>query len=201
MTSRTGLTLIELVVALTITGLVMITGYSALSTLVDHRDRVVAATDSVTTIAGKRQLLVDLLRGAQLNISGQAKFEGIGGVDHDLPDDALTFVTNAPTPADANQTLVRVYIDREEKTPERGLMMEIADTRGDPGKRIELDPRVSGLEIRYLSGVFGKRTWLDSWVSTTVLPSAVRLSFVSAQNDSVPPLLRVPIIVPLGTVQ
>ena len=193
--------MIELLVALTITGMVMSVGYGALSTMVDHRARVMAATDAVTGAAAKRRMLIGWLGGARLTIEGDATFEGLQGMDEERSDDALTFVTNAPTPLGTNEAVVRVYIDRDEKTPEVGLAVALTDRKGGPIRRIEIDPRATGLEIRYLSGLFGHRAWLESWVSTTVLPSAVRLVVSSAVPDSLPPLLRPAMIVPLGSVQ
>lgn len=201
MICRRGLTLIELLVALTITGLMMGSGYGALSVMVDHRARVMAATDAVASAAAKRRMLTGWLRGARLTIEGDATFEGLHGVDEDRPDDALTFVTNAPTPLGSNETIVHVYIDRDDKTPERGLTVSLADRKGGVTRRIEVDPHATGLDIRYLSGLFGKRAWLESWVSTTVLPSAVTLTASSEQPDSLPALLRPAIVVPLGSVQ
>jgi prepilin-type N-terminal cleavage/methylation domain-containing protein len=198
---RRGLTLIELLVALSITGLVMASGYGALSVMIDHRGRVMTATDAVAGAAAKRRMLEGWLRGARLNIYGDATFEGLHGVDEDRPDDALTFLTNASTPLGTGETLVRVYIDRDDKTPERGLTVALTDRKGGATRRIEVDPRATALDIRYLSGVFGKRAWLESWVSTTVLPSAVRLTVSSEEPDSLPSLLRPAIVVPLGSVQ
>ena len=201
MICRRGLTLIELLVALAITGLMMGSGYGALSVMVDHRARVMAATDAVASAAAKRRMLTGWLRGARLTIEGDATFEGLHGVDEDRPDDALTFVTNAPTPLGMPETVIHVYIDRDDKTPERGLTVSLADRKGGVTRRIEVDPRATGLDIRYLSGLFGKRAWLESWVSTTVLPSAVTLTASSEQADSLPELLRPAIVVSLGSVQ
>jgi prepilin-type N-terminal cleavage/methylation domain-containing protein len=201
MIPRRGLTLIELLVALTITGLVMGSGYGALSVLVDHRTHVMAATDAVASAAAKRRMLEGWLRGARLNIDGDEKFEGLHGLDEDRPDDALTFLTNAPTPLGIDESIIHVYIDRDDKTPERGLCVTLTDRNGQGTRRIEVDPRVTALDIRYLSGAFGKRAWLESWVSTTVLPSAVRLTLSSEEPDSLPSLLRPAIVVPLGSVQ
>jgi prepilin-type N-terminal cleavage/methylation domain-containing protein len=199
--SRRGLTLIELLVALTITGMVMSAGYGALSTMVDHRTRIMTATDAATSAAAKRRMLIGWLRGARLDVDGNAKFEGLHGVEEDRPDDALTFLTNAPTPLGSNETEVRVYIDRDHKTRERGLTVALSDRKGGATRRIEVDPRATSLDIRYLSGMFGARAWLESWVSTSVLPSAVRLTVASEQPDSLPALLRPAIVVPLGVVQ
>jgi type II secretory pathway component PulJ len=195
------LTLVELLVALSITGLVMVSGYGALSAMVDHRAHVMAATDAVASASSKRRMLEGWFRGARLSVDGDEKFEGLHGVDQDRPDDALTFVTNAPTPLGIGETIVRVYIDRDDKTPERGLTVALTDRKGSTPRRMEVDPRATALDIRYLSGVFGKRAWLDSWVSTSVLPSAVRITMASEEPDSLPSLLRPAIVVPLGSVQ
>jgi hypothetical protein len=160
-----------------------------------------AVTDAVASSAAKRRMLIGWLRGARLNIAGDATFEGLPGVDDYRSDDALSFVTNAPTPIGTNETIVRVYIDRDDKTPEQGLAVVLSDRKGGPARRIEIEPSATGLQIRYLSGLFGNRAWLESWVSTTVLPSAAMLTISSEQPDSLPPLLRPAIVVPLGSVQ
>lgn len=201
MTSRRGLTLIELIVALAITGLVMTSGYGALSVMVDRRTTLVTATDEVSNAAAKRRFLVDMLKGARLTVEGDATFTGLHGVENDRPDDALTFMTNARTPLGVPETLVRLYVDRDDKTPERGLTVELRDRKSGIPERIEIDPHVTGLEIRYLSGIFGSRAWLDSWVSTTVVPTAVEVTLSNEQPDSLAALLRPPMFVRLGTVQ
>ena len=96
---------------------------------------------------------------------------------------------------------MRVYIDRDDKTPERGLTVSLTDRKGGATRRIEVDPRATALDIRYLSGAFGKRAWLESWVSTTVLPTAVRITMSSENPDSLASLLRPAIVVPMGSVQ
>lgn len=201
MICRRGLTLIELLVALTITGLVMSAGYGALSVMVDRRAHLMAETNQIANAAAKRRFLVNMLKGARLTVEGDATFEGLQGEDGDRPDDALTFMTNAPTPLGTQETIVRLYVDRDEKTPESGVTVELRDRKAGVPQRIEIDPHATGLQIRYLSGVFGQRAWLESWVSTTVVPSAVMLTLSNEQPDSLVALLRPPMVVRLGTVQ
>jgi hypothetical protein len=67
-----------------------------------------------------------------------------------------------------------------------------------------LAPDATGLRVRYLSSVFGQRSWLDSWVSTSVLPAALelRIAFDSTttagRERAAHALLGTPLLVPLG---
>jgi prepilin-type N-terminal cleavage/methylation domain-containing protein len=198
---RRGLTLIELLVALTITGLVMGFGYAALSFMVDHRTRVMASSEEIISAAAKRRMLVSWLRGARVPIEGDTTFQGVQGIDADRPDDALTFVTVAPTPLGSHETVVRVYVDRDHTTPEHGLSVMLTDRNGATVRRMEVEPHVTGLDIRYLSGIAGTTSWRESWSSTPSLPTAVRLTVSSEDPDGLPSLLRPPIVVGLWRVE
>jgi hypothetical protein len=44
----------------------------------------------------------------------------------------------------------------------------------------------------------GDRGWLPSWVSSTIIPSGVEIRLA---GDSLPPLLRLPLMVAIGGVQ
>jgi hypothetical protein len=61
--------------------------------------------------------------------------------------------------------------------------------------------------VRYLSSLFGQRCWLDSWVSTSVLPAAIEIRIVfdsAATSDTTRAahaLLAEPMLVPLGARQ
>jgi hypothetical protein len=46
--------------------------------------------------------------------------------------------------------------------------------------------------------VLGGPRWLPSWISTTALPDGLRLELSPAPGDSLPALLRLPLLVPLG---
>jgi hypothetical protein len=40
--------------------------------------------------------------------------------------------------------------------------------------------------------------WLPSWISNTILPAAVEVRLLPAANDSLPPLLAMPLVVATG---
>lgn len=195
-----GLTLMELVVALAITGLIMAAGYGALGAVIDQRARATEAMDAALRAAAVRSSLEAWVAGARLSAEESgAVFRGLDGVFDRLPDDELTFVTTASTPLGHGEALVRLYVDRDEETPERGLVAAFSEPRGTRTMRLEVEPRVAGLELRYVSHLVRGRRTLPSWISTTVLPAGVELTLVPARGDSLPALLRRPLVVPLAS--
>lgn len=194
-----GMTLLEVVVALTVVGLVLAAGYVAFGQITDHRRRAADATDAVVRPAVIRASLRGWLAGARLVADeGGPPFRGLDGIAGDLADDRIAFLTSARTPLGAAPALVRIAVDRDAETPERGLVADFAEWRGTRRLRVEIAPQAVGLEVRYLSGVPGERRWLPSWVSSTVLPAGLELTLVAAADDSLPPLLALPLRVPLG---
>jgi prepilin-type N-terminal cleavage/methylation domain-containing protein len=208
--ARTGLTLIELVVAVTIAGIVLAAGYAALGQIADSRQRARAATDVVSRSAAIRRTIRAWVAGARLTIEEDAVvFRGLDGVHDggddprtrsrfDLPDDEVTFLTTATTPLGANGTVVRIFVDRDEKTPERGLVARLTELGSVRAATVELEPHVSSLDVRYLSSVLGAPQWLPSWISSSVMPGGVELRIGALSADSLPPLLSLPLTVAFG---
>lgn len=206
---RRGLTLIELVVAVTIGGILLAAGYTVLGQITDMRERARAATDVVSRSAAVRRTIRSWLAGARLTIEEDViLFRGLDGVHEagneprtrasaDVPDDDLTFFTTAATPLGANGTVVRLFIDRDEKTRERGLVAHFSELGSVRTATVELEPSISTLDARYLSSVLGVPQWLPSWISSSVMPAGVELR-LSASTDSLPPLLAMPMTVAFG---
>lgn len=192
------MTLLELVVGLTVTGLVITAGFAALEMLGDRRQAVEAAMNLATRAANERAEIESWLAGVRLvPEEGGPNFRGLDGVNDRMPDDELTFLTTAPTPLGAGETIVRLYVDRDSATPEQGLTAVFAEWRGTSVRRVELDHSIAGLDARYLSTMMGERMWLASWISSTVLPAGVEFRFLAAAGDSLPPVFQVPILVPV----
>jgi len=193
-----GMTLLELVVGLTVTGLVVTAGFGALQMLGDRRLQAEAAMNAVARAANERAELESWLAGTRLVAEeGGPDFRGLDGVRDRTPDDELTFLTTAPTPLRTGETVVRLYVDRDPGTPEQGLTAVFGDWRGTSLRRVELDRSVDGFDARYWSTMMGERTWLPSWISSTVLPAGVELRFLAAAGDTLMPLLQLPLLVPL----
>ena len=197
--TRRGLTLIELVVALAITGVAMAAGFGAIGSVLDQRGRVEQAGAAIASAAAERGELISWLGGTHLTVEeGGPSFRGLDGVSGDSADDELTVLTTAATPLETDETILRLYVDRDERTPERGLTAVFTEWRGTGSVRQELDPRVTGLAIRYRSSLLTGAAWLPSWISSTILPAGVEVTLSGDGPDSLPALLRVPIVVPLA---
>jgi len=197
--SRAGMTLLELLVGLTITGMALAAGYGALATTLDQRERAVRATEGVEAAARVRRTLIAWVAGARLEPDASGpEFQGIDAEEGAWPDDELSFLTSASTPLGPARTVVRLGIDHDPRTPERGLVADLREWRGTRAQRVELIPQARGLELRFLSGTHREQSWLDSWISTSILPAGVELRVRAEEPDSVPPLLRLPVVVPLG---
>lgn len=202
-----GMTLLEVIVGLTITGLAVSAGYGALASVLDQRDRAEQVLSSSLQAANIRRELRQWLAGARLTIEEDGPgFRGLDGVwegggreerrNGSTSDDAVTFLTTASTPLQASDVIVHLAVDHDPETRAEGLIARFKTWRGKDETVIEVDPRVQGLEIRYFSIPLGDSGWLPSWISRSMLPSGIEVTLI---GDSLPPLLTVPMLVPLGT--
>jgi prepilin-type N-terminal cleavage/methylation domain-containing protein len=166
---RAGMTLLEVIVALTIAGSALASGAAVLGFLTDQQAR--AGTQAVVSASAVRGAIRHWISEARLATEGDAEFRGRPGES-----DELTFVTSAPTDVSASGTIVRLYVASADSATGRGLMAELRPWRhaGAP-VTVSLVPDATALHVRYLSSTSGRRSWLDSWVTTSVLPAALEL--------------------------
>ncbi|MFW5947893.1 MAG: prepilin-type N-terminal cleavage/methylation domain-containing protein [Gemmatimonadota bacterium] len=198
MSARPGMTLLELLIGLVVVGAALAAGYGALASVADHRERAVRTMERAAREALVRRTLVEWLRGARLTVdNGGPPFAGMDAVLDGVPDDELAFLTSAPTLAGVGDGVVRLFIDRDEETPERGLVAELSEWRGTRRERVELVPGAVSLDARYLFGVRGRR-WIPGWITSSVLPLGVELRLAAAPGDTLPRLLAQPIVVATG---
>lgn len=195
---RAGVTLIELVVALTITLTVFTAGYGALGVVIDGRERAVAALDQDLRAASVRTSLQAWLSGVRLTAeSSRPVFNGADGVHQGLPDDEVVFLTSAPTPLGGGLAVVRLYVDRDPGTPETGLVADIGAWLGTARARVSLVPDAVGLDVQYRSHLLSGRPWHPSWISSSVVPAGLELRVVGGEEAPLHPLLAYPIRVPI----
>lgn len=190
----------ELIVALTITGMAVSAGYAALAQVTDRQGDLERASNEVHESASVRSTLVDWLDGARIDPVRQGpSFRGLDSRRDGLPDDALTFLTGAPTPLDVARTSITLRIARDSAGAAQGLTALLRDWDGIATRQLMLVPGATSLDIRFLSGIIGEPGWLPSWITATLLPAAVEIQLGAAIGDSLAPMLRVPILVPIVT--
>ena len=196
---RSGMTLIELVVALAITGIAIASGYQAYATISDRRAIASERADAVARAFSLRAMLTRWLSNARLTVEeDDVVFRGVDTerrLGHDEPASAdLVFLTSARSPVSNHGTIIHLFVARDSGD---GLIADLSEWRGQRTTRLRLDPAVVGLSIEYTSSIGGRAEPTTSWVSSTILPAAVRLRFLPKGTDTLPALLRLPITIRL----
>jgi len=195
--TRRGMTGVELLVALAVTGLAAVIGTATLALLTDRGATLREQSSATEHAAAVRHTVVAWLEdahGAQSPFSGNdaAAFELLDLRDHGRAADQLLFTTSAPTPLGSGDTFVRLYVDSDRRTPERGLVAELSPWPGAPVTRLELDSTVTDMEARCLTDLAGTPRWLPTFLSAQAVPRGIELRLRSAP-DALAPLLQLPI--------
>jgi prepilin-type N-terminal cleavage/methylation domain-containing protein len=197
--SRAGFTLIEVLVGLTVSALALAAGFGALAFV--HDRGIEAETSARVAVAGatQRALLMDWLMSARYRAPAGEQFNGEDLDESGVSRDRIFFPTTAPTPLEGGFTVVGLYIDTDEETPERGLVAEMTGVvLGAEERRMELVPQADAMEIRYLPNIAGEIEWGDGWTGRNELPRGIEIILSAAAGDTLPSLLRLPIRVALG---
>ena len=215
--ARSGMTLMELVIGITITGLMAAVGAGAFSSIIDHRriirestlqtERAAALRDMLRTWIVSGQVMVQqgggprgLLRPAigvtnpRLAAAGSMNAAAVSAAQ--ASGDELTFTTTAINPSMLSNVRIRLYIDADANTPETGLTMEYQPNTQTPLVRRGLDQSIGALKVEYLDRRTGR--WFKASEAATIQSRAVRLTLLPAEGDTLPPLLQVPMIFPIG---
>lgn len=198
--SRGGFTLIEVVAGLVAAGLVLAAGYAALTGVLDLRERAAQQVELASRAAAVRRVITQWLADAYLvpGGDGASAFVGIDRERAGVADDELSFLTNSAWPFLPGMARVRLFIDRDGATPERGLVAELSAWSTAEGRRLELVPGAVGLDARYLFDGGGRLGWLPSWFSSVELPAAAELRIVAGSEEELPALFRLPVLVLIG---
>lgn len=191
---RAGVTLIELVVALTLAAAVFTAGYGAVTVVLDRRDAASETLAEDLAAAAVRSTLLEWLSAISLPPgSTHPVFNGMDGIHEGRADDELTFLTSAATPLGDGVATVRLHIDRNDRTTDTGLVAEISRWLGTARMRVVLVPDADGLDVRYRSRLLTGREWHPSWISSSVVPAGVELRILGPDSAAIHPLLTLPI--------
>ena len=193
---RQAMTLLEVIVALTVAGAALAAGAAVLGFLTDQQGRTGA--QGITSASAVRSTMRLWTAEARLSTEGDAEFRGVPEVRstvtrlvpaHDDHDAELTFITVAPTDVSPSGTQVHFHIQKTaDSTHARGLVAELTPWRrtGAP-VIVSLAPNAVAFHARYLSSLFGRPVWQDSWISTSVLPAAVEIRVAFDTTSSAEP--------------
>jgi prepilin-type N-terminal cleavage/methylation domain-containing protein len=190
--SRTcsGFTLIEVVVALAVGGLVALTAAATAASVPDLAGRADARLTRTLRSVAVRTQLREWLR-ASYAASDSTFGASFTGVDGPRPGtDALQFPIIDAAETMQGRASILLAIDRgADGRP--ALVAEIEPEHGTP-RQIELVPGAHSLEARYLYVLSGEPRWFLGWGSRVERPVAVRLWI---DGEDLDPLLRVPLTV------
>ncbi len=213
MRTRRGVTLMELIVALVVTGLMAAVGTATFGSIIDSKRIVRESTTDTERAAALREAIrqwilpatVQIQQGttprgnnaaartASLNASTKTANGAEGVTAAATNGDEIIFTTTAPNPANAPNARMRLFVDADPATPEHGLTLEYQVTLQSPLQRRELDSLVQSITVEFLDQRTG-RWFASSEASTLRNPKAIRISMTPRDNVKVPPLLQLPMV-------
>jgi len=197
MTTR-GFTLMEVLIGLTVAALALTAGFATLGFISDTNEPVDVASALALRGATSRNLLTEWLGEARYRVGRRGvTFQGLDDEVYGTATDEIIFPTTASTPLGVGTAVVRLFIDLDDSTPERGLVAELTELPTDEPRLVELVPEAGSMTVRYLvpiEGTLGE--WTDGWISNR-LPQAMEVVLGPAPDEQLPPLLQYPLLVAL----
>jgi prepilin-type N-terminal cleavage/methylation domain-containing protein len=199
-----GFTLVEVLVALVVAGAVSAAAYGVVGSVAQSRRVAERARAAVLPGAGARATLDGWLRAAAL-VEGSGGFVGIDRTAAGIPRDELAFAVEDGGALRPGPRRIRLWIERSTAGPS-GLLAEVAALapRAEPAETLVVAAAAGGLELRYRVTVRDREQWLDGWAQDSVLPEAVELRVLPADEAAANPsaagfprLLALPVRVPL----
>jgi prepilin-type N-terminal cleavage/methylation domain-containing protein len=181
---RRGLTLVEVMVALVIAGLLAVGVAGTVGAAIDTRERLESRRLETRSRLAWRAVLTEALRGVRPPAAiGDTAFLLVDGVGPDgVPGDRLAFLTGGVLPP------LNPGVDwvAELGSGSRGLRLMAAPVgvRAAP----VLVPAPGGIIGLQAEARTADGRWLDAWIDTGSRPVAVRLTFWSASGPVHDPL-------------
>jgi general secretion pathway protein J len=171
MRRRTGFTLIELVVALTLTGTVALLTYGSVQAGLDTVDRIERYQRNGEAVALLRTLVGDALRHPGDAPAGFAAFE----FAHVNESDALQFISRGVSGPLGAGSLWKVSV----RPGSHGLLFEATALERNAAPIAGEIQAVKSIIVRVRASG-DDQGWQDRWDSTRQFPSAVSISFLDS---------------------
>ena len=201
-----GFTLIEMLVALAVSGIVVVGAHAALAALRDGSERARATRQRALASANIRLTLDAWLRATTF------VFEPTRPVSAPDASDELVIAVHDAGAVRPGPHRLRLWVDPASASARAGLRAELAPL-ADPSAPPETIPVWDGpivLEIRYLVRTPAGRRWLRGWTPDAGPPEAIELAIRGPaptrlggplEEATLPALLELPIAAPVqGTV-
>ncbi|MGV3710900.1 MAG: PulJ/GspJ family protein [Gemmatimonas sp.] len=212
--ARKGVTLMELMVALTITGFMAIVGTATFTSIIDNRHLLRESTAPTESSAALRETLRQWILPATIqmqatgaprggnsnarvsnsNLATRTQNGAEGVTAAAVNGDELRFTTTAPNPTNSPNASMRLFIDEDENTPEKGLTLEYQNTPIQQTllQRRQLDSTIVGMTVEYLNQQ--NNQWVTTERSAGIRARAVRLTLLPAEGATVPAILSLPMV-------
>lgn len=177
--TRRGFTLLEVMVALVVSGTVVLLAYATLSGGMDVDARVtrLQAEEQAMTIV--RAMVSDAVRHATLDDG----VGGVAGVRTERGADGRVRAVRLATRGIATPHGATAPWTLQLRTDSAGLRLDATPVQG-PGAPLQVRvPVVRSLAIRFLAPA--EVTWRDAWEDSTRLPAAIELGFRTATGAAV----------------
>lgn len=181
---RRGFTLLELLIAIAMAGIVLLSLYSAMGTVFKARRVAMASTERARTVEVVMRVLQRDIEAAQSPDGVIANtFSGIDQTGPSGDTDTLEFYTTAPGPRSTDHTNVVNHVqwmlaadpnDAQQSVLVRQVSSQpLAFSEEDPLQEV-LCRHVHSFNLRYFDGT----DWVDGWDSTTeasLVPIAIEI--------------------------
>ena len=182
--SRRGFTLLEVLVAMTILGILLITVYGSVSRTIKSKEHAESTARMAST---GREAVLRMGDEIETSLSpvrvATAVFQGVGAGSGQFLDQARFAISSrppfGPIGGTGGRVLVTYYLAEQEGAPQTYLLVRsekplpkpgagavAADGTEEEGQEVRtlVVDNVAGLLLRYLDGISGQ--WTDNWDST-----------------------------------
>lgn len=169
-----GVTLIELIIALAVTGIVLTAAHEAVGVVIGalQRSRALRAAARGEAV---RLTLARWLEAAALPDSGAA-FDGVSAWRDGRASDTLRFVVLDAGPLHPGPHHLALWVEDGHRPDTTGLMAAITPwPAGGHADTLVVAAGATSLDVRYLVADGGVERWVADWRSHTRLPYAIAL--------------------------
>lgn len=168
--TRQGTTVLELVVALVITGAVAAAGAMAFRQAIDRRTEVLSRSTATERAAALRGQLREWLSSGVLLWPN--------------PTPGVRFTTSASVTGVPAGVELLLYIDHDPATAVQGLSLQYRPAPEAPRREVEIDAAVSEMVVEYFDSE--RRTWVSAAEAGATRPLAVRLTLPDGARNEAP---------------